>query len=269
MPCAPASSARPIRPGIVLRHPHDRRQAAGACGDEAAEQSLVAAESVLLVDGHAVPARLPDQLDEEGVVQREPGVEQRAALFRRLAEPVFTHEAVLPFGFGFDLAIATPISSAICRLIWWSDWLTPLASKSDLILPNRSSSPGCDEVGLDDFAGIGLGRLARDPHLLCRPEPEQPVPPCRGFEFKLLVMGEFPLETLLAILETRHLACRLLGPLSIRGCWPRKSWGNSVPLAPRDSAEMAGNQQIAGATRLRPTNHCTPTPHRLRSLKTP
>src|SRR5262249_13560005 len=77
---------------------------------------------------------------------------------------------------------------------------------------------GRQEVGLDDFAGIGLRRLARDPHLLCRPEPEQPVPPGRGFEFKLLVMGEFSLETLLAILETRHLACRPPGPLSIRGC---------------------------------------------------
>ena len=71
---------------------------------------------------------------------------------------------------------------------------------------------GLGQIGLDHLAGIGLRGVAGDPHLLGGPQAKQPVPPRRRLEFELLVMGEFPLETLLAILETCHLACRLLEP---------------------------------------------------------
>ena len=61
------------------------------------------------------------------------------------------------------------------------------------------------EVGLDHLARIGLRRIARDPHLARRPQAEQLVSPRGRPELQLLVMSEFPLEALLAILEARHL----------------------------------------------------------------
>ena len=64
---------------------------AGARRRQASDQRLVAPEPVLLIDGEAVPARLPDQLDDEGVVEREPGVEQGAAVIHRPADPIFAH----------------------------------------------------------------------------------------------------------------------------------------------------------------------------------
>src|SRR3990170_2383404 len=138
----------PDQPWIVFRDADDRRETASARRGEAAEQGLVAAQAMLLVDGDAVPARLADQLDEKGVVEGEPGVEQGAALSCRRAEAVLAHEAAHALPSASIWPAASPINSAILRLIWWSDWPTPLASKSPLILRKTSSSPGSTRSAL-------------------------------------------------------------------------------------------------------------------------
>src|SRR3990170_1989248 len=92
--------------------------------------------------------RAPDQPDEKGVVEGEPGVEQGAALSCRRAEAVLAHEAAHALPSDSIWPTASPIVSAILRLIWWSDWSTPLASKSALILRKTSSSPGSTRSAL-------------------------------------------------------------------------------------------------------------------------
>jgi hypothetical protein len=127
---------------------------------------------------------------------------------------------------------------------------------------------GFDQIGLDHLARIGLRGVAGDPHLFRRPQAKQPVPPRGRLELKLLVMGEFPLETLLAILKTCHLASRLLEPLWI-GANLQKSAGNYPPPGARDSPQKPGNQQIAGTNRMRLGSRCMPPPLTLRSLRDP
>ena len=61
--------------GIVLGNADDGRKAASPRCGKAAKQRLVTAEPMLLVDGDAVPARLPDQFDQEGIIESKPSVE--------------------------------------------------------------------------------------------------------------------------------------------------------------------------------------------------
>src|SRR5262249_20064079 len=134
---------------VVLSNAHDCRQARGPRRSEAGKQSLVAAEPVLLIDGDTVEGRLPDKLDEEGVVEGEPGVEQGAALLCRFAEAILGHvETAQLFASDSIWPTATPIRSTILLRIWWSDFWTPLASKSRLILRKTSSPPGISRSAL-------------------------------------------------------------------------------------------------------------------------
>src|SRR4029450_13796320 len=85
---------------------------------------------------------------------------------------------------------------------------------------------------------------------------------------QLLVMGEFPLIALLAILESCHLPSSR-DPSSIRGENPQKLWGETNSLIPRHSAQAPQNQQIHGRNGLRPSGRCMPLVLTLRSSHDP
>ena len=60
------------------------------------------------------------------------------------------------------------------------------------------------EFGGDHLLRISFGVGARQPHLLRRPRPQQPVAPSGGFEPELLIVLEPGLEFLLTVSEAGH-----------------------------------------------------------------
>ena len=60
------------------------------------------------------------------------------------------------------------------------------------------------EIGLDDFLGVGIGFLGREPHLVRRPASEQPVAPRGDAERGLLVHRVLAFLALLAVAEIGH-----------------------------------------------------------------
>ena len=102
---------------IVLRDTHDGRHSASLRRGQALQQHIVAAKAVLLVDGEAVPPRLPDQLDKKGRVEGEPGVEQGAAFFGRLAKAVLAHRPLQALASASIWRTASTIISPMIRRI--------------------------------------------------------------------------------------------------------------------------------------------------------
>ena len=60
------------------------------------------------------------------------------------------------------------------------------------------------EIGLDNGAGIFLGRIAGLSELFGRPQPKKLVSPRLGFETDLLVEGKLCHRSLFALIETSH-----------------------------------------------------------------
>src|SRR3990172_833272 len=60
------------------------------------------------------------------------------------------------------------------------------------------------QIGLHDVLGVALRGIPRKLEFLCGPEAEELVAAGRRPELELLVMGEFPLEPLLALLKIGH-----------------------------------------------------------------
>ena len=65
------------------------------------------------------------------------------------------------------------------------------------------------EIGSDDFPSIGIGIRAALAELFGDPQAEQLVAPRLGLEAQFLVMGEFVLKTLFALVECRHSVSRI------------------------------------------------------------
>src|SRR5258708_586266 len=66
------------------------------------------------------------------------------------------------------------------------------------------------DVGRDELAGVGLGRLAGLAELFSGPQPQQARPPRLRLEAQLLVMRELAFETILALVECRHAASSIV-----------------------------------------------------------
>ena len=60
------------------------------------------------------------------------------------------------------------------------------------------------EIGHDHLLGIGLGIVARNPHLLRRPQAEKLVAPGDDLELKLLIVLELRLGGFLAVVKRVH-----------------------------------------------------------------
>ena len=105
-------------------------------------------------------------------------------------------------------ALTWLLASSSRRSIWvrirWSSASMPFPVRSPTHLANDVVVARLLEIGHDHLLGIGLGIVARDPHLLRRPKAEKLVAPGDDLELKLLIVLELRLGGFLAVVKRVH-----------------------------------------------------------------